>query len=104
MTTDGPARARRVAEGIDFGKLPLPMSPPASVVKAALPGLGRRPLVIPGPLNRAIDFTGKYLPSPRPDAHVQMDAQPGHPERRPCGPTTCQRPGASPGFVPSPRK
>jgi enoyl-CoA hydratase/carnithine racemase len=35
--------------GIDFGKLPLPMSPPASVVKAALRGLGRRPLVIPGP-------------------------------------------------------
>jgi hypothetical protein len=54
-------RARRVAEGIDFGKLPLPMSPPASVVKAALRGLGRRPLVIPGPLNKAIDFTGKYL-------------------------------------------
>lgn len=25
-------------------------------------GLGRRPLVIPGPLNKAIDFTGKYLP------------------------------------------
>jgi hypothetical protein len=38
-----------VADGIDFGRLPLPMFPHASVVKAALRGLGRRQLVLPGP-------------------------------------------------------
>jgi hypothetical protein len=38
-----------MADGIDFGKLPLPMSPHTSVVKTALRGLGRRQLVIPGP-------------------------------------------------------
>ena len=47
--------------GIDFSKLPLPPMQPSPVVRAALRGLGRKPLVIPGPLNKASGFAGKYL-------------------------------------------
>jgi hypothetical protein len=59
----GPTRTEGVetAEGIDFGKLPLPMAPPNKVVKKALNGLGRKPLIIPGRMNRISDFMGKYL-------------------------------------------
>lgn len=59
----GPVRTEGAdaAEGIDFGKLPVPAMQPAPVVRAALRALGRRPLVIPGTLNKASDFAGKYL-------------------------------------------
>lgn len=59
----GPTRTEGVqaAEGIDFSTLPQPLGPPAGVVRAALRGLGRKPLVIPGALNKASDFAGKYL-------------------------------------------
>ncbi|HVS43157.1 MAG TPA: SDR family NAD(P)-dependent oxidoreductase [Candidatus Dormibacteraeota bacterium] len=59
----GPTRTEGVetAEGIDFGKLPLPMGPPSKVVRKALRGLGRKPLVIPGFMNRVSDFMGKHL-------------------------------------------
>lgn len=59
----GPVRTEGAAnaEGIDFGKLPVPAMQPGPVVRAALRGLGRKPLVIPGPLNKASDFAGKYL-------------------------------------------
>lgn len=49
------------AEGIDFGKLPLPTSEPAPVVQAALNGLGRKAIVIPGVMNRISDALGKYV-------------------------------------------
>lgn len=54
----GPVRTEgaEAADGIDFGKLPVPSMQPAPVVRAALRALGRRPLVIPGPLNKASDF------------------------------------------------
>ena len=59
----GPVRTEGAAnaEGIDFTKLPVPAMQPAPVVRAALRGLGRKPLVIPGPLNKASDLAGKYL-------------------------------------------
>ena len=59
----GPVRTEGAdnAEGIDFGKLPVPSTQPAPVVRAAIRALGRKPLVIPGALNKASDFTGKYL-------------------------------------------
>jgi uncharacterized protein len=59
----GPVRTEgaEAAEGIDFGKLPVPSMQPGPVVRAALRGLGRRPLVIPGTLNKASDLAGKYL-------------------------------------------
>jgi uncharacterized protein len=59
----GPTRTEGAqnAEGIDFGKLPLPVMEPALVVRAALRSLGRKPLVIPGRVNKTIDFAGKYL-------------------------------------------
>jgi uncharacterized protein len=59
----GPTRTEGAdnAEGIDFGKLPVPSMQPGPVVRAALRGLGRKPLVIPGPLNKASDLAGKYL-------------------------------------------
>lgn len=59
----GPTRTEGAenADGIDFTKLPLPLMQPGPVVRAALRGLGSRPLVIPGPLNKASDFAGKYL-------------------------------------------
>jgi hypothetical protein len=43
----------------DFGKLPVPSMQPAPVVRAALRALGRRPLIIPGAVNKASDFAGK---------------------------------------------
>jgi short-subunit dehydrogenase len=59
----GPVRTEGAdnADGIDFTKLPVPAMQPGPVVRAALRALGRRPLVIPGPLNRANDLAGKYL-------------------------------------------
>ena len=59
----GPVRTEGAvaAEGIDFGKLPVPAMQPAPVVRAALHALGRKPLVIPGALNKVSDFAGKYL-------------------------------------------
>ena len=59
----GPVRTEGAdnAEGIDFGKLPVPAMQPAPVVRAALRALGRKPLIIPGFLNKASDFAGKYL-------------------------------------------
>lgn len=59
----GPVRTEGAqnAEGIDFGKLPVPSAQPAPVVRTALRALGRKPLVIPGALNKASDFAGKYL-------------------------------------------
>ena len=49
------------AEGIDFSKLPLPAMTPTSVVRAALNGLGRKAIVIPGVMNRISDALGKYV-------------------------------------------
>ncbi|MGH3171784.1 MAG: SDR family NAD(P)-dependent oxidoreductase [Trebonia sp.] len=49
------------APGIDFGKMPGKAMPAGPVVRAALRGLGRKPLVIPGGGNKAQDFLGKYL-------------------------------------------
>lgn len=59
----GPVRTEGAAnaQGIDFSKLPVPPMPTGPVVRAALRGLGRKPLVIPGFPNKASDFTGKYL-------------------------------------------
>lgn len=59
----GPTRTEGFAatEGIDFTKLPMPAMPVPGVVRAALRGLGRKPLVIPGVPNRISDFAGKYL-------------------------------------------
>ena len=48
------------AEGIDFTKLPLPAISPTSVVRAALKGLERKAIVIPGVMNRFSDVLGKY--------------------------------------------
>jgi uncharacterized protein len=49
------------APGIDFGKMPGRPMRPGPVVRAALRGLGRKSLVIPGPPNKIQDFAGKYL-------------------------------------------
>lgn len=49
------------APGIDFGKMPGQPMQAGPVVSAALRGLGRRPVVIPGGANKILDFTGKYL-------------------------------------------
>jgi len=49
------------APGIDFGKMPGRAMRPGPVVSAALRGLGRKSLVIPGFANRTLDFLGKYL-------------------------------------------
>lgn len=59
----GPVRTEGAAnaEGIDFGKLPVPSMQPSPVVRAALRALGGKPLVIPGPLNKASDFADNYL-------------------------------------------
>ncbi|WP_326835415.1 SDR family NAD(P)-dependent oxidoreductase [Amycolatopsis rhabdoformis] len=48
-------------DGIDFTKLPMPAMSADSVVRAALRGLGRKALVIPGPLNKVNDFFGKHV-------------------------------------------
>lgn len=47
--------------GIDFAKMPMPAMPTDRVVRTALRNLGRKPLIIPGPLNRINDFFGKHL-------------------------------------------
>jgi uncharacterized protein len=59
----GPTHTEGVetAEGIDFTKLPLPMAPASAVVTKALRDLGRKPLLIPGRMNKISDFMGKYL-------------------------------------------
>jgi uncharacterized protein len=49
------------APGIDFGKMPGQPMRPGPVVRAALRGLGRKSVVIPGPSNKMQDFFGKYL-------------------------------------------
>jgi hypothetical protein len=74
----GPTRTEGAqnAPGIDFAKLPLPPMQPGPVVRAALRALGRKPMVIPGPLNKASDFAGKYLPQARADRHVRHPRQP----------------------------
>src|ERR1700752_3475876 len=67
VLSPGPTNTEGVqtAQGIDFGKLPLPMMKPEAVVAKALKGLGRRALVVPGPTNKLADVLAKYL-SPRP--------------------------------------
>jgi uncharacterized protein len=67
VVSPGPTNTEgvRAAEGIDFAKLPLPMMEPEDVVTAALNGLGRRALVVPGPTNKLMDLIAKYV-SPRP--------------------------------------
>ncbi|HYB87905.1 MAG TPA: SDR family NAD(P)-dependent oxidoreductase [Streptosporangiaceae bacterium] len=59
----GPVRTEGAenADGIDFGKLPVPAMHPAPVVRAALRSLGRKPLAIPGAANKVSDLAGKYL-------------------------------------------
>jgi hypothetical protein len=49
------------APGIDFGKMPGQAMQPGPVVSAALRGLGRRSLVVPGAPNKVLDFVGSYL-------------------------------------------
>ena len=49
------------AEGIDFTSLPLPLMTTTAVVGAALKGLGRRAVVIPGFMNRLGDLLGTHL-------------------------------------------
>jgi len=49
------------ADGIDFTALPIPRMSAAAVVRIALKKLGRRSLVIPGPLNRFTDFLGTRI-------------------------------------------
>jgi uncharacterized protein len=63
VLTPGPTRTEGFvgAEGIDFSKLPLPAMAPKSVVRAALKGLGRKAIVIPGAMNRISDALGKYV-------------------------------------------
>lgn len=63
MLTPGPTKTEGFvgAEGIDFSKLPLPAMIPESVVRAALNGLGRKTIVIPGVMNRISDTLGKYV-------------------------------------------
>ncbi|MEU3984530.1 SDR family NAD(P)-dependent oxidoreductase [Streptomyces sp. NPDC026672] len=58
----GPTRTEGVetTEGIDFGKLPLPMMSPERVVRTSLRALGRKALVIPGGINQFSDALGKY--------------------------------------------
>jgi uncharacterized protein len=51
--------------GIDFARLPMPAMSAHRVVRTALRGLGRKPLIIPGLLNRINDFLGKYLTARR---------------------------------------
>jgi uncharacterized protein len=67
VLSPGPTNTEGVqtAAGIDFTKLPLPMMKPQAVVTKALNGLGHRALVVPGPTNKIMDVTAKYL-SPRP--------------------------------------
>jgi uncharacterized protein len=48
-------------EGIDFTALPMPIMSTAAVVRIALKKLGRRALVIPGPMNRFSDALSKYV-------------------------------------------
>jgi uncharacterized protein len=49
------------ALGIDFGKMPGRPMQPGPVVRAALDGLGRKSLVIPGAASKIQYFAGKYL-------------------------------------------
>lgn len=49
------------APGINFSKMPGQPTQPGPVVSAALRGLGRKSLVIPGTSNKIQDFAGKYL-------------------------------------------
>lgn len=53
------------APGIDFAKMPGRSMQTGPVVSAALRGLGRRSVVIPGRANKVLDFVGKYLISRR---------------------------------------
>ena len=59
----GPVRTEGAdgIDGIDFTKLPVLAMQPGPVVRAGLRGLGRKPPGIPGALNKANDFAGKYL-------------------------------------------
>lgn len=59
----GPTRTEGAqnAPGIDFAGLPVPGMPPSPIVCAARRALGRRPLVLPGTINKASDLAGKYL-------------------------------------------
>jgi short-subunit dehydrogenase len=63
----GPTRTEGAQNtaGIDFTRLPIPMASPKPVVSAALRSIGRKSLAIPGPVNKIMDATGKYL-TPRP--------------------------------------
>jgi len=67
VLSPGPTHTEGVEEaaGIDFGALPLPMMAPKRVVAKSLKRLGRRALVVPGPVNKVMDVMGKYL-TPRP--------------------------------------
>src|SRR5581483_11604058 len=55
--TEGPRRT-----GVDPDKVPLKMMPPAPVARAALDGIGRRGLVIPGFANRFVYVLVRLLP------------------------------------------
>jgi hypothetical protein len=67
VVTPGPTKTPAVAraDGIDFGKLPVPMSAPEKVARTALKNLGRRGHVVVGAPNKIMDLMGKFL-MPRP--------------------------------------
>lgn len=67
VVTPGPTKTPAVAhaDGIDFGKLPVPMSAPERVARTALKNLGRRGHVVVGAPNKIMDLMGKFL-MPRP--------------------------------------
>jgi len=60
----------RGADGIDFAKVGLTKRSPEPVVRAALDGLGRKAIVIPGVMNRIYDALGKYVLSRTTTARV----------------------------------
>lgn len=57
-------------DGIDFHKFPVPPMAAQQVVASALRALGRKPLLIPGLLNKVTDFVVKYLTPRR--VHVRL--------------------------------
>ncbi|HZX01451.1 SDR family NAD(P)-dependent oxidoreductase [Kribbella sp.] len=67
VVTPGPTATPAVAnaDGIDFRRLPVPMSAPEKVARVALRNLGRRGHVVVGTPNKFMDLMGKFL-MPRP--------------------------------------
>lgn len=60
----GPTRTEMVeTEGVDFSSLPMKWMEPEQVAAAALRSLGRRPLLVPGGVNKVMRFmTSRLMP------------------------------------------